>query len=74
MRTFGTHRPIPTAEEAYNDGHKTGVTWRHSYYPGGSAAFGAGIYKDPDWVAWCAATQENAREWLRGFDDARATK
>jgi len=44
-------------------------------YPGGPVAFFAYEWeKEPGWREWCAATQENRREWLRGFDDARAAK
>jgi len=74
MRTFGNYRPLPTADVVYKDGFWTGEAWKHNYYPGGPAAFSAGLTQkhDADWEAWCAATQENRREWLRGFDDGRA--
>jgi len=75
MRTFGNYRPLPTAEEAYSDGYKTGAAWKDNYYPGGPPVFGAHEWeKEPGWSEWCAATQENRREWLRGFDDGRAAK
>ena len=75
MRKIGIYDPIPTAEEAYNDGYKTGADWATTYTPGGPAVFCVRAWeKEPNWVEWCAATEDNAREWLRGFDDGRAAK
>ena len=75
MRKIGIYNPIPTAEESYNHGYEIGVDWVETYTPAGPATFHAREWeKEPNWAEWCAATQQNRREWLRGFDDARAAK
>lgn len=66
---------IPTAEDSYADGLRTGRAWSRTYRPGGPWVCTVGhgsTPAHPDWIAYCAATRENNREWLRGFDAGRA--
>lgn len=69
-RQFG-HHTLPTADAAYRDGYRTGARWRESYTPGGPLVFAVRQSDDAEFRAYCAATAENNREWLRGFADAR---
>lgn len=80
-RRFGAYpyndlgKGIPTAEASYAEGYDRGLTWTAPWQPGGPFVVTPGVDthgRDPDWVAYCEATRENNREWLRGFADGRA--
>jgi len=63
---------IWTAEAAYKDGYESGLRFPGGR-PGGPhiTAPRGNEGRDPDWHAYCVATVENHREWLRGYDDAQ---
>lgn len=67
---------IETAQAAYDDGKQTGLEWTDDYVPGGPHAFplGSGRTTDPEFAAYALATQENLREWLRGWHDGKAER
>jgi hypothetical protein len=64
-----------TAEASRVEGYERGLTWTAPWQPGGPHVVTPGIGahgRDPDWIAYCAATRENNREWLEGFAAGRA--
>ena len=78
-RRFGAYpadrTSIPTAEASYAEGCERGLAWTAAWQPGGPFVVTPGVDthgRDPDWIAYCEATRENNREWLRGFADGRA--
>lgn len=84
MRVFtlkSGHQPsaVSTESEAYHNGYDTGLNWNHPWRPGGPWICGPALMPwqrredvDPQWIAYCEATRENNKQWLRGFDDGRA--
>ena len=77
-RRFGQYPVWPgvegllTAESSHIQGFKTGLQWKESYTPSGPyILFPESWKKDPDYLAYCAATIENNNEWIRGFTEAR---
>lgn len=73
LRTFGKYRALQTAEASYKDGYQTGLKWDAPWAPGGPWFTHITPWeeqtKDKDWVAFCKATVENNREWVRGWQD-----
>lgn len=79
----GQGRPVQTAQEAYDEGFRVGMTWdpvKHPWVPGGPMSFTARDYErdqakmDPDkadWVAYCDASRENHTMWMAGFHEGR---
>lgn len=84
FRRFGQYpannqQGIYTAIAAYEDGFKSGQLWdsiKNPYVPGGPwICRSAFMHKtDSDWMAFCDATIENNREWLRGWHEGKASQ
>lgn len=65
-----------TAQESFEDGRQTGITWKETYTPGGPYSTDLDSPErhrsaDADWIAYCDATLMNREAWLRGFNVGR---
>ena len=69
---FGKYGPLPSAEEAYEDGFKTGMAWDANYTPGGPWICKESYSQDIAWRNFCDQTKLNNSEWLRGWRDGCA--
>lgn len=68
-----------TEDEAYENGYTRGETWdarfpgpRGAYEPGGPWVchdHQRAYEMDPQWKAYCDATQQNNEQWRRGWRD-----
>lgn len=82
-RLDGKGAPVQTAQEAYDEGFRVGLNWdpvKHPWQPGGPWSCSARDHEryqaktdadKADWVAYCDASQENARMWMNGFHQGR---
>lgn len=72
---IGRYGPIATEAESYRDGLESGRIWHWDHVPGGPFIFRANVsaryFSDPDWIAYCARSADNNREWLRGWHKGR---
>lgn len=76
-RQFGSYASQPTAEASYQEGYASGLKWKDkdNWIPGGPHFYRASFNQsNKDWVAFCAASEENNREWLRGWHDGNKRK
>jgi len=72
---------ILTAKASYDAGYETGRRWTENYTPGGPYWQRASTYPGPtaaahpdEYRAYCEATEENHREWMRGWHDGKAER
>lgn len=82
----GKGSPVLTAEEAYQEGFKTGRNWdkiKCPWVPGGPHTTSARDHErndaktnpdKKDWVAYCDATLENHTMWMAGFHEGFASQ
>jgi hypothetical protein len=75
----GNPAGIDTAEAAYEAGYRVGLHWQGDYVPGGPYVHAYRGVNGPttreypeEYRAYCIATAENHREWLRGWHEGRA--
>lgn len=56
------------AKDAFDDGFKTGKTWKESYRPGGPWHYGAHDWESKEVKAKAKHTQDMHKAWMQGFD------
>lgn len=61
---------VLTPVASYVEGYNTGLNWDAPWIPGGPWYIYPDQYNhNADWEAYCKATLENNKEWLRGWQD-----
>lgn len=67
-------RALPTQEESYAEGFKTGAAWTSNYRPGGPWVCSPGNRSGEEFIQHCAAMALNNKQWLQGWDDGQKAK
>jgi hypothetical protein len=75
-RTFASGTIIPTVEESYNQGFKSGFFWpdKWDYHPGGPWVYSGSPWADKRSQTWAKASAEASKAWHKGWDEGNRSK
>ncbi len=78
QRTFASGHVIPTAEESYDSGYRTGIFWPDEWEshgkPGGPSVYSGGYQPDERSKTWAQASKEAYEAWHRGYRNGHEAK